>query len=95
MRPEDLTIDYEEGGIKTTKEIDKVILSKGAWTTILFRYRNWDHAANAYGEDKFTIRRYQKRSGEYTPRSKFNITNVKQAQKIVDTLQQWIDEGAD
>ncbi len=92
MTPDDLTIDYEEGGIKTTKELDKVILSRGAWTTILFRYQTWDHAAEAYGEDKYTIRRYQKRSGEYTPRSKFNITNAKQARMIVESLQNWLDE---
>lgn len=93
MKPEDLNIDFEEGGILTTKTIDKEILSKGAWTTILFRYRNWDAAGEEYGEDKFTIRRYQKRDGEHVPRSKFNITNVKQARQIVAALQGWIDEA--
>jgi len=90
MTPDDLSIDYEEGGILTTKQLDKVILSKGAWTTILFRYQNWDQASESYGEDKFTIRRYQKRNGEYTPRSKFNITNAKQAGMIIEALQGWI-----
>ena len=89
MTADDLTIDFEEGGILTTKQTDKVILSKGAWVTILFRYQNWEAANNAYGEDKYTIRRYQKRNGEYTPRSKFNITNAKQAKLIVETLQEW------
>jgi len=89
MTADDLSIDFEEGGILTTKQTDKVILSKGAWVTILFRYQNWEAANNAYGEDKYTIRRYQKRNGEYTPRSKFNITNAKQAKLIVETLQDW------
>ncbi|NWF35354.1 hypothetical protein [Mariprofundus sp. KV] len=92
MTPDDLSIDYEEGGILTTKQLDKVILSKGAWTTIMFRYVNWEAAKEEYGEDKFTIRRFQKRNGEYTPRSKFNITNAKQAKQIVEALQGWIDE---
>jgi len=92
MIPDDLTIDYEEGGIKTTKQLDKVILSKGAWTTILFRYQSWVAASETYSEDKYTIRRYQKRNGEYTPRSKFNITNAKQAGMIIEALQGWIDE---
>ena len=91
MTPDDLTIDYEEGGILTTKQLDKVILSKGAWTTILFRYQNLDSASESYGEDKYTIRRFQKRSGEYTPRSKFNITNAKQAKQIVETLNGWLE----
>ena len=89
MTADDLSIDFEEGGILTTKQTDKMILSKGAWVTILFRYQNWEAANNAYGEDKYTIRRYQKRNGEYTPRSKFNITNAKQAKLIVETLQNW------
>jgi hypothetical protein len=92
MTPDDLNIDYEEGGILITRQLDKVILSKGAWTTIMFRYQNWDSASESYGEDKFTIRRYQKRGSEYTPRSKFNITNAKQARMIVKTLQGWMDE---
>jgi len=89
MTADDLSIDFEEGGILTTKQTDKMILSKGAWVTIMFRYQNWDAATKSYGEDKYTIRRYQKRNGEYTPRSKFNITNEKQAKLIVETLQNW------
>jgi len=92
MTPDDLSIDYEEGGILTTRQLDKKILSKGAWTTIMFRYQSWSAANEVYGEDKFTIRRYQKRNGEYVPRSKFNITNAKQAKMIIETLNGWIDE---
>ncbi|MDX8384185.1 MAG: hypothetical protein R8M45_08895 [Ghiorsea sp.] len=92
MTPDDLTIDYEENGILTTKQLDKVILSKGAWTTIIFRYQSWEKAKEAYGADKYIIRRYQKRDGEYTPRSKFNITNAKQAKLIIQALEGWIDD---
>jgi hypothetical protein len=92
MTPDDLTIDFEENGLLTTKTIDKVILSKGSWTTVLFRYQNWEKANEAYGEDKYTIRRYQKRDGQYIPRSKFNITNAKQAKLIIESLQNWLDE---
>ncbi|MDX8387456.1 MAG: hypothetical protein R8M46_02835 [Ghiorsea sp.] len=87
---DDLTIDYEDNGILTTKQTDKVILSKGAWVTILFKYQSWDKAKAEYSEDKYTIRRFQKRDGEYSPRSKFNITNAKQAKLIVDSLQEWM-----
>lgn len=87
---EDLTINYEEEGQLLVKETGKVILSKGAWTTILFRYQNWDKANNDYGKEMFTIRRYQKRQGQYIPKSKFNISSVAQAEKIVEALQGWI-----
>ena len=36
---DELTISYEEDGVELVKELDKVVLSKGAWTTILFRYQ--------------------------------------------------------
>ncbi|WP_038247069.1 hypothetical protein [Ghiorsea bivora] len=87
---DELTIDYEENGILTTKQTDKMILSKGAWVTILFKYQTWDKTNQEYSTDKYTIRRFQKRDGKYTPRSKFNITNAKQAKLIVDTLQDWM-----
>ena len=32
---EDLTVTYTEDGIDVVKELDKQILSKGAWTTII------------------------------------------------------------
>lgn len=86
----ELTVNYEEDGILLVKELDKEILSKGAWTTILYRYQNWDKGKKEYGKDMFTIRRYQKREGEYLPKSKFNISSTEQAQKIVAALQKWI-----
>ena len=87
---EELTVNYEDGGVQTVKELDKKILSKGAWTTIIFRYQDWEHAKNQYSADRFTIRRYQKRNGEYQQKSKFNISSEKQAQEIVEALQSWL-----
>lgn len=90
-KPEDLTVTYSEGGTQTVQEMDKVILSKGAWTTILFRYRDWDRAKDAWGPEKYSIRRYQKRSGEFRQQSKFNISSRAQAQAIVSALQCWLE----
>ncbi len=87
---EDLTVSYEEDGIETVKQLDKQILTKGAWSTIIFRYQDWNRAKGEYGPDKYTIRRYQKRNGEYQQKSKFNISSKDQAEKIVAALQGWI-----
>lgn len=89
---DDITIHYEEEGIVLVKELDKEILSKGAWTTILFRYQNWNKTKQEYGKDMFTIRRYQKRQGDYIPKSKFNISSAEQAKKIIGALESWIGE---
>ena len=61
---EELTVNYEEDGVLVVKEVDKEILSKGAWTTILFRYQEYDKGANSCSSDKYPIRRYQKRGGQ-------------------------------
>lgn len=89
-RVEDLTVSYTEDGIETTRELDKAILSKGGWATVLFRYQDWDRAKQDYGQERFTIRRYQKRGGEYRQQSKFNISSRAQAQALVEALQRWL-----
>jgi hypothetical protein len=87
---DDITIAFSENGTETTKELDKQILTKGAWTTIMFKYQDWDNAKNDYGPVKYSIRRYQKRNNQYWQKSKFNISSADQAQKIVDILNEWL-----
>lgn len=89
---EDLTVNYEEDGVQLVRELDKVILSKGAWTTILFRYQNLNRTSGEFGPDMYSIRRYQKRQGSYIPKSKFNISNSAQAEKISTALQKWVKQ---
>ncbi len=86
----DITIDFEENGILIVKELDKEILSKGAWSTIIFKYQQWDRAKEAYGQEQYTIRRYRKMRGAYSQQSKFNISSRDQAVKIIDALKKWI-----
>ena len=57
---DELTVTYEDGGIETVKELDKKVLTKGAWATVMFRYQDWNRSKEEYGPDKYTIRRYQK-----------------------------------
>lgn len=87
---DDITISFSENGTETTKELDKQILTKGAWTTIMFKYQDWDNAKNEYGPIKYSIRRYQKRNNQYWQKSKFNISSADQAQKIIDILNEWL-----
>jgi len=89
---DDLSINFEEEDVLVCKELDKAILSKGAWTTILFRYQNWDKKLQDYGPDRYTIRRYQKSQGQYKQRSKFNISSRDQAKKIIEILTEWVKE---
>ncbi len=90
---DDLSVDYEEDGKLVSRQLDKEILTKGAWSTIIFRYQDWDRKKEEYGPDKYSIRRYQKRNGQYQQKSKFNISSRDQAQKIMAALNKWMDEA--
>jgi hypothetical protein len=87
---DDITISFSENETEVTKELDKQVLTKGAWTTIMFQYQDWDKAKNEYGPVKYSIRRYQKRNNQYWQKSKFNISSADQAQKIIDILTGWL-----
>jgi len=89
---DELTVSYSEGETQVVQELDKAILSKGSWATVLFRYREWDRAKEACGPEKYSIRRYQKRGGEFRQQSRFNISSKAQAQALIEALQKWLDE---
>ena len=89
---DELTVQYEEDGLVTVKELDKKVLTKGAWSTIIYRYQDWDRRKEEYGKDKYTIRRYQKRSGQYMQKSKFNISSQDQALAIIEALRGWMKD---
>jgi len=89
---EELTVSYTEDGKEVVKELDKVVLTKGALSTIIYRFQDWDRSKEVYGPEKYTIRRYQKRNGEYVQKSKFNISSSDQARKVIAALQGWVGE---
>lgn len=90
---DEITIEYTDGGVVTTKQLDKEVLTKGAWSTIMFKYQDWDNKTQDYGPIKYSIRRYQKSKGEYKQKSKFNISNRDQAMKVIDILSKWVEEN--
>ena len=90
---DELTIEFTEDGQVVTKELDKKVLTKGAWSTIIYRYQDWNRTKLEYGPDKYSIRRYQKRNGQYMQKSKFNISSADQAGKIIEALQEWMAGG--
>ena len=89
---DELTIEYVEEDLVKVKQLDKIVLTKGAWSTIIFLYQDWNNTKQEYGPDKYSIRRYQKRNGKYMQQSRFNISSKDQALKIIDALNQWIAE---
>lgn len=84
-----IDIEYTEDDKVVVKQLDKNVLTRGSWTTIMFLYQELDKNTDAYGPAKVSIRRYQKRNGVYRQQSKFNISSAKQAHEMIGTLLKW------
>jgi len=86
---EELTINWEEDGQLKIKEIKKHILTKGAWSTLMFLYQEFDGRTKTYKEPKISIKRYRKRNGQYMFQSKFNISSKAQGFEIAKIINEW------
>lgn len=84
-----IDIEYTEDDKIVVKQLDKNVLTRGSWTTIMFLYQELDKNTEEYGPSKVSIRRYQKRNGVYRQQSKFNISSAKQANEMILALQKW------
>jgi hypothetical protein len=92
---DELTVNFQdENGVLLCKEVDKEVLTKGTWATLMFKYQDLDKATGQYKIPKYSIRRYQKRGGEYRVMSKFTISSAAQAGKICAILTRWIENEA-
>ncbi|NRA67498.1 MAG: hypothetical protein HRU19_23660 [Pseudobacteriovorax sp.] len=90
---DDIGIEYVEDDKVIIKQLDKQVLTRGSWTTIMFLYQEMDKKTEDYGPQKVSIRRYQKRNGVYRQQSKFNISSEKQGREVVKALQNWFPEN--
>jgi len=83
---DDITMNFvDENGVQKVEELGKVFITKGVWTTIVFKYRKIKDGVP--GEAEVSVRRYQKRDGEYKVKSKFNISNADQGESICAAIQ--------
>lgn len=92
---DDITIEYIEDEKVVVKQLEKNVLTRGSWTTIMFLFQDMDKNTGLYGPAKVSIRRYQKRGGFFRQQSKFNISSAKQAYAIIGTLEKWYPKDSD
>jgi len=78
-------------GVLVVKELDKEVLSKGAWTTILYRYQDLDRATGEFGPDKYSSAATRSRKASSSP-NPINISSAAQAEKIIETLSRWLNK---
>ena len=86
---EDLTYDYEDEGVLVRKQIDRAILTKGSWATVMFLFQELDRAKGKFRPPKMAIVRFKKAKGSYRKQSSFNISNEKQARQITEVFEGW------
>jgi hypothetical protein len=86
---DELTYDFEDEGALVRKQLDKVVLSKGSWATIMFLYQELDRQSGKYRAPKMAIVRFKKWKGAYRKQSSFNVSNEKQARQIMDIFEGW------
>jgi hypothetical protein len=86
---EELSYNYEDEGVLVRKELDKMVLTKGSWATVMFLYQELDKATGKFRAPKIAIVRFKKFRGSYRKQSSFNVSSEKQARQITDVFQQW------
>ena len=86
---EELTYDFEDEGVLVRKEIDRAVLTKGSWATVMFLYQELDRAKGKFRPPKMAIVRFKKAKGAYLKQSSFNISNEKQARQISEVFERW------
>lgn len=87
---DEITIQYEEDGEVLIEELEKIVLSRGAWTTILFRFREKDRKTGEFGPAKAGLRRYQKYNGSFRKKDAINISE-KMAPALIEHVQAWFE----
>jgi hypothetical protein len=89
VKPEDLTVNFEENGELKVKELDKVILSSSAsWATIAFLFQERD-PEGGWRAPKVSVRRYRKRGKGYIVDKHVVLTGATQAKALADALSRW------
>ena len=86
---DELTYDYEDEGVLVRKQLEKVVLTKGSWATLMFLYQELDKASNTFRAPKIAIVRFKKFKGAYRKQSSFNVSSEKQARQITEVFEQW------
>jgi hypothetical protein len=86
---DELTYNYEEDGTLVRKELDRAVLTKGGWATMMFLFQELDRKSGKFRAPKMAIVRFKKNKGSYRKQSSFNISNEKQARQIVGVFEEW------
>ena len=92
---DELTYNYEEEGKLVRKELERTVLTKGGWATLMFLFQELDRKSGKFRAPKMAIVRFKKSKGSYRKQSSFNISSEKQARQIVAVFEGWYPKIAE
>jgi hypothetical protein len=86
---DELSYEQEADGVIVREQLDRVVLARGSWATVMFLYRDLDREAGAWGAPKMAVVRFQKWRGGYRKHSAFNVVSAAQARELGEVLARW------
>ena len=84
-----MTFDLEDDGVLVRKQLDRVVIARGAWATVMFLYEELDRATGAFRAPKMAIVRFKKWNGVYRKQSAFNLSGEAQARELTQVFERW------
>ena len=91
---DELTYDREEDGVLVRKQLERVVLARGAWATVLFLFQELDRETGGYRAPKMAVVRFQKWRGGYRTHSSFGVANAAQARELMTVFERWYPKMA-
>jgi hypothetical protein len=86
---DELTYDREDDGVLVRKQLERVVLARGSWATVLLLFQELDRATGAYGGAKVAVLRFQKWRGGWRKHAAFTLAGEAQARELAAALDRW------
>ena len=86
---EELTYDSEEDGTLVRKQLDRAVLTKGGWSTVMFLFQELDRASGKFRAPRMAFVRFKKARGVYRKQSSFVISGGPQARQFAEVFERW------
>jgi len=86
---DELSYDFEDDGVLVRKQLDRLILARGAWATVMFLYQELDRGSGTFRAPKLAVVRFKKASGAYRKHSSFNVAGAAEARRLADVFAAW------
>jgi hypothetical protein len=86
---DELTYDHEDDGVLVRKQLERVVIARGAWATVMFLYEELDRATGSFGAPKIAFVRLKKSRGAYRKHASFTIAGGDETRRLGAILAGW------